>query len=528
MSGRSKIRHLTVLPIQSALVNTSTGSPASDQYPWLPAALAALLSLAIYAVTLGGVSNIYDDQFLVLLDPRVQHPNQWVQFWTKDTFNGGLDNLYRPLASQSLGLQWWLQGGDKPWAFHLVNVLLFAGAAAAVAEFGRRLAGWRVGLIGGLLFAVHPVHVEAVAAIVGRNELLCALGVLGALIVFIRPLLSTRRVLGIFSLFLLALLSKEPGLLLPLLLIALLIARPPADQSEQRPLRLLTLLLVWSLGMYIFLREKYLKFEWDRSFLNWGIQPLVRAHGWDRWLIPVALIGRYLRLLVAPTHLSIDYGVAVIGYTIDRTDPYLWLGFAAILAWLAAVYFCWRYRQRAALFCLLAMAITYSMASNIVIVGTIFGERLMFLPSAFFVILVAMLLARLGSGLRTTTVAFILILACVRTFTYASQWNDRDRFYAYSYQQQPRSVRIALLLADVDRQEKKLDDARQIMRDSREMLPDYWETQMYSGHIEEDAGNWQAAVDFYTRTFHLLPTQKTAELMSDAQQKLAASQASTR
>ena len=51
-----------------------------------------------------------------------------------------------------------------------------------MAELARRLAGTRAAYVAGLLFAAHPVHVEAVANIVGRSELACAAASLGALV----------------------------------------------------------------------------------------------------------------------------------------------------------------------------------------------------------------------------------------------------------------------------------------------------------------------------------------------------------
>ena len=81
----------------------------------------------------------------------------------------------------------WSGRAAEPKYFHAVNVVLHAAAAACVSTVGawfwpRRRRGLlrsapraRVGLLAGLLFAVHPVHVEAVTGVVGRAELLCAL-----------------------------------------------------------------------------------------------------------------------------------------------------------------------------------------------------------------------------------------------------------------------------------------------------------------------------------------------------------------
>jgi hypothetical protein len=237
-----------------------------DQRSWVPGALSAVVATALYAITLGG-TYIYDDAYRISLDPRVNQPKLWGQFWTRDWFYGGLDNLYRPLVSQSFGLQMWLHG-DRPWAFHLVNILLHAGVAALVAELARRLAGWRVGLIAGLLFACHPVHSEAVAGIVGRAELACAACVIGVMVLFLKRPMTNARALAIFALGVAAMLSKEQGLLLPFLIGALVPVRrmlfPVAAEekrADQQAVLLAFALLLWSAGGLIVLREEVLNLK---------------------------------------------------------------------------------------------------------------------------------------------------------------------------------------------------------------------------------------------------------------------------
>ena len=137
-----------------------------------PALISAVLAGAVFAITLGG-TYIYDDFDVFQLDNRLHHPVLWGQYWTQ-SYNGGVDNLYRPLVSMTYAVQWWLHGADEgdAWKFHLVNLLLHAAVTALVAELARRLGGLKLAWIVGLLFAVHPVHVEAVANIVGRAELM--------------------------------------------------------------------------------------------------------------------------------------------------------------------------------------------------------------------------------------------------------------------------------------------------------------------------------------------------------------------
>lgn len=485
---------------------------------WIPAALSAALSLALYAITLGG-TYIYDDAAIIGTDPRAQSPKLWYQFWTHDYFNGGLDNLYRPLVSQTYGFERWLHP-NLAWPYHLVNILLHAGAAALVAELGRRLAGWRVGLIAGLLFAAHPIHSEAVAGIVGRAELMCAIGVLGGLVLFLHRPMTQPRALAIFLLCVMAMLSKEQGMLMPALLAILLPVRravlfvedertPQQRYAERQAMMLVFALVMWPVIGLIWLREEFLKlkFEWDRGFLDIAMQPLIKSPPVDRWLIPIALLGRYFQLLIAPVKLSIDYGLSVIGSTISRSDPYLWLGAAVLIAWILLFCVTLIRRRWAAAFCLLAMALTYSMASNAIIIATIFGERLMYLPSAFFLILMAMAIAKLPAKWPGILLAIFLILGCLRTWTYIEKWNNRDEFYAYSLQQQPMSLKMYLLMAHADFEENKFAQARELTDKAIAIYPGYWELWKLSALIDVQTNDWDRAVTDWQKAFDLEPSE---------------------
>src|SRR5262249_25167564 len=102
-------------------------------------------------------------------------------------------NLYRPLTSMSFFVDGTLSGMRPAW-FHGVNTVLHALATLLVTLLALELSGGRrsVGWVAGSLFAVHPIHVEAVAGIVGRSEILAALGALGAILSHRRALVAAR------------------------------------------------------------------------------------------------------------------------------------------------------------------------------------------------------------------------------------------------------------------------------------------------------------------------------------------------
>lgn len=461
---------------------------------------AGLAALIVYACTIAG-TYIYDDVAIVRDDPRVQQPARWAELWTQPYFptaarGATVDQLYRPLVSTSFAVQQWL-GGDRPWAFHLVNVLLHMGVSAIVALLGARLGGLAAGWVAGILFAVHPVHVEAVAGLVGRCELMCALAILLGIYLFLRAgPMTFARVFGIWACFVVALLSKEQGVLFPLLLLAAApLRRDEPKAKNARQLRLWFIVLIcWTLAAYLLIRQPIAPVLWDRQFLDWDVNPLVRSVGRDRLLMPFVLLGRYVALLAFPAGMSIDYGTTVIGWKASFRDPYLYLGFIVAFIWVAGVIVSLSRRNWAMLFCLLATAVCYAMVGNILLlIGTIFGERLIYLPSAFALIAIAMALARLPRRVWVLVTAALAIAGGIRACVYARQWNNRLSFYQASVAAQPKSERVYSLLWHEYEQAGNGQAARQVAEEARRQTPECW--QSYVLCIESDlaAGDFDAA-----------------------------------
>src|SRR2546428_1339626 len=131
----------------------------------------AACALVVYAGALWN-TFAFDDVYIVVLNPFVREPGAWWRAFAEPYWAGNLTGtLYRPLTVASFALDWVLDG---PVWFHAVNMLWHAGASVAVAVLARRWAGWQAGLAAGVLFAVHPLHVGAVADVVGRNQLMAA------------------------------------------------------------------------------------------------------------------------------------------------------------------------------------------------------------------------------------------------------------------------------------------------------------------------------------------------------------------
>jgi hypothetical protein len=320
---------------------------------------------------------------------------------------------------------------------------------------------------------------------------------------------------AVWGLLVAAILSKEQGLLLPLMLLAMYLldrGRPRAFEpfpdvaDERSPLRTLIILVCWTMAAYVVFRENILKFWWDRAFLDWTQNPMVKAHGVDRLLMPFALFGRYVQLLLFPHKLSIDYGGNVIGHHARADDPYVYIGIIAAIAWIVATIVALRRRNGPVVLCLICFGLIYGLIGNIVtIIGTNFGERLMYLPSAFFVILVAIALGRMPRPARVSLTALILLLACVRTFTYAARWNDRLAFMQSSARVQPQSVRVHLLLADEWIRRNEFGRADEEMATARQVQPDYAKVWLQSAVVAYHLDDLERAEAMARRAAELDP-----------------------
>src|SRR5262249_16427365 len=129
-----------------------------------------------------------------------------------------LSHVFRPLSFATLSANWAISGG-RPFSYHLCNVALHAAATCLLYLLFRRVLeglprAAEIAFVAGLVFAVHPIHTEAVANVVGRSELLAAGLLFGAWLLHLRG----RPILALAG-FALALLAKESAVVfLPLVL----------------------------------------------------------------------------------------------------------------------------------------------------------------------------------------------------------------------------------------------------------------------------------------------------------------------
>jgi len=392
------------------------------------------VAAAAAGLSLNTVGNefVLDDRHQVVNDPRTGRVSLREAFATGYWHRSSLSGLYRPLTRFGFSLER-AAFGLEPAGYHLVNLALHGVVAAFVALFAARLAGWGAGLVAGLLFAAHPVHAEAVAQAVGLSDLLCGVGVLGALLAFAR----FRGEGGIgwlavtVAAYALALAAKESAAPLPLVFAALdpALRREPLREAvrafpRRLPVYLLTLvpLAVYLAGRHAALGYWTMPAELagpphpdpDRRAFPFG-----HLDAGARLLTGLRVLARYALLVVWPARMSSWYGYDEVPVARSPLEGAVVAGGLLLVGLLAATWAAAR-RPGPALVALALVLATYVPVSHLLFpVGTVMGERLLYLPTAGLAVLAGAGVLRLAGGRRRAAglaVALAVVLLGARTW----------------------------------------------------------------------------------------------------------------
>lgn len=161
----------------------------------------------------------WDDDIYVVNNPTIQSLGNMGKILSEPV--GG---NFHPLTMLSLAIDYSLSGGNPKW-FHFVNLFLHLVNFVLVFFFIYMLSGKKmwVAAITALLFALHPLHIESVAWISERKDLLYSAFFLGGLILYLRYLKEKQitTLVGVCFFFLLSLLSKPAAVIFPLVLLSI-------------------------------------------------------------------------------------------------------------------------------------------------------------------------------------------------------------------------------------------------------------------------------------------------------------------
>lgn len=479
----------------------------------------AVLALAASCSSLGN-GFAYDDLYVIVKDGGRMHTLAgWWQEFTRTywlTEVGGPGDGYRPLTILAFRAQWTLGGGD-PQLFHAVSVAMHAITAVAVLWLAAAVLPVAAAWVAAAFYAVHPVHVEAIANVVGQSELMVALLIVLAVGLYVRGRaagpLSPARWAAIAALYAVALLFKEHAItLLALIPLAELTVVRSSEPARRRLVQLRLALLFLTLVAVAYL--------WVRSVvvIGTGFAPYIVFQGLnlsasDRILTMIGAAPEWVRLLLWPARLMTEYAPQYI----DVAQGPSWRqlpGLLVLLGTVGLVGATWR-RSPATAFGVAWIIITLSPASNFLVpAGFIIAERTLLLPSVGAMIALASVvpwlyerIERRRSAQAAAAALVVLLIAAGAWHSHRRNpvWRDNDTLSRQAVLDAPASYRSHFLRGTYLFEQRRMTEAESHYRRALQLFPSdpvmVWAlAEQYRG-----AGMCAPAILLYEWYFQLAP-----------------------
>ncbi len=307
---------------------------------------------------------------------------------------------FRPLCMTSFWLDRCI-GGLSPLLFHLTNLLLVSAAAALVVVLIRRYTGEEaLARTAGVLFALHPYHVECAAWIAARVDPLFSVFFIWAALSYDRWRSHLRVVpVGALLLFEGALLAKETAVSLPVFLLVLGLCERSRRPGPQEWLRGYLPLAGLAVAHFLIIRPAAL------GGAGLSVLDGIGVH-WIKNLL------RFAASSVLPTHTESFEG-----------RPVLWGGLA-VLVTCTLVFLARRPSGR------IPSQVWAAVPAFIVLLGPSmisFQERYLFLPSAASALALAALLRAAGGLARALAVALLVPAWLLSSYAHWAGWVDAGR-----------------------------------------------------------------------------------------------------
>lgn len=425
----------------------------------LIAALIFISAVLVYANTIKG-DFIWDDEYLILNNSQIKNisnvPNVFTTYLGYGSDNR--NNFYRPLQELSNMADYRIWG-QNPAGYHLTNILLHAIVAVMVFIFLIALMGGILPAgIAAMLYAIHPIHTEAVAYIAGRSDPLSAIFMLGSLVAFIgfvKEKAKTAKegeLLFMFSLalFVLALLSKEISVIMPVLVfLYLFLIVKDADEEVYRKVRHRWIPYAAITAVYAALRVTILNFSAGApdSAIGGIALPL-------RLLTFFKTIWVYLGLIIFPTGLHMERTTSPVMSALDPTAFYALIIIAGVF-WAVKISY---KRNKLVTFAILWFFANLIPVTNIVPINSFVAEHWVYMASIGPFLLIGMGISFLlrqnegkkslyGWGIVGLISAYCGFLA-ITTVVRNADWRDEISFFKSTLKYKPTNAKVHLNLGN--------------------------------------------------------------------------------
>ncbi|MFM2385898.1 MAG: hypothetical protein RL660_655 [Bacteroidota bacterium] len=391
-------------PVQEPIAAADLTGKTLKRNKWVAAILCCLVALAVFFNSKDN-AFVLDDHGIIKANKVTKNGigiDNLKKIFTTALRNGDVtdleNSLYRPLPKALFAWQWQVSNGD-PTFFHKINILVYVLCCLMIylVLYHALKRNWLLAMSITILYAVHPIHSEVVANVKSLDEILGMLGTMAA-IRFMQIYVDKNKIMYIlpaFICFMVGMFSKESNVvaigLIPLTLYYF-------HNASVKQLVIAGATIAIGFGLFMLARDnaigKYGPMKPPSALDN--VLALTRAdqtkmdsYQWHLFYPTVIyLMGYYVYKLFLPITLSCDYSYASVNVQ-DFSSLYFWASFIFFAAIIA--YGIYTIKKKTVIgFGIWWFLISSSIISNFfIVIGTSFGDRLMFMPSLGWAVAVA-------------------------------------------------------------------------------------------------------------------------------------------
>ena len=507
------------------IVSAPPATGADDPFDWRWLALSiAVLALLASATSLGN-GFAYDDRWIISDNNHIHAFTEPWKFFSETYWpvkNGAA--LYRPLTITLYSMQWAI-GDGSPLIFHAVSVALYLGICVLVFWLALQIMPRSAAWVASAFFAVHPVHVEAVANCVGQAELWTALVMIGATAIYVRDRrsglpLTRESAWAIFGLYFMGLFIKENAIVLPALLVAVELFLVDDRRRWRTRIDAMLPVLLWmglAAAFFLYLRVSIL----DEIGGDVSHPSLHHLGMGQRTLLMLGLVPEFGRLLLWPAHLFADYSPRAIptfsSWNVGHLPGLLFVGCVGILVALS-----WK-RAPVVAFGIAWFAIAFAPVSNILLpTGILIAERTLFVPSMGIMFVVGFtapwVIAHLRVRPRLLQIAVAGEMATFLTLGIGNSagrnytWKSSDTVFQTLASEASLSFKAHYALGGMYFEQKRPVDGEREWRYAIALMPGYDGVYIDLGHKYREAHVCRAAIPMYKKGLAIEPALPLARV----------------
>ena len=437
---------------------------------------------------------VWDDDILVTGNSYIKSWSKLPNIFTTDAGAGAAfaTRYYRPLQIGSYLIDYSLWKLN-PAGYHFINVILHILTALILYGFVRIISKNEIiAFFSSLLFIAHPVNSTAITYVSGRGDPLAAIFILLSLSFYIKYLHSDNKYMYklMLACLILALLSKENALILPLLFLLYHFTFNKRVRFDNIMPVLAVILL------YILFRTTVL-LKNTELFMPGAL--LKRIPGF------FAAVMNYLKILIMPFHLHADYGNRFFCIS----NPLVISGmFISFLILIYAV----RNRKSNSLisFSMLWFFLTLLPTSNIYPLPFYMSEQYLYLPSiGFFIILAGGLKFIYNKSKSLGVLILVLFLAFYSSLTIRQNkyWKDPVTLFERAYAYEKDNPRVCFNLAFQYSKIGKTKKAIALYNKALEITPNYLEARLYLASAYDLENQKDLAIEQCNKAIEIDPAE---------------------